>query len=129
MILVALRQIITGDAGIAALVPAERVFHLSAAEATPAPYIIFARISGQRTTTFDESDGLADERWQIDAYAETGDDAHAIGQAILDGLHGYRGTVAGVTVYGVFCERMDDDFFQEPGLRRVSHDYRVVFKE
>lgn len=107
----ALLALLTGDAGVSALV-SDRVFWRRADDANQAArYIVLHRISGLRDMAMSGPSGLVESRVQADCYGARYSDAKLLARAVIDRVSGYRGSVSGFQFRGIFIdsERDDDD--------------------
>lgn len=121
---------LAATAGVSALV-GTRITPLRLMDATDLPAIAYTQISGPRILTHDEAAGssLAQKRYQLDAWAETYAEAHAIALQVRTALDGYRGTVTSgadsLTLQGVLIEGERDDYDPETRIYRVIQEYTV----
>lgn len=93
----------------------------------PLPAVVFNRITGARDMTMAGPSGTAESLVQIDCYGETYAATKAVANAVRGVLSGYRGTVGGVEVLGVFLESERDSFDADATAKiyRVSMDFTV----
>ena|SRR4026207_1493356 len=124
----ALRSFLLADVNISAVV-ADRVFPLVLPQGQTQPSIVYSRISGIGDHTTSGPSGLARPRFQIDAYAQSADDADALALMIKSALDGFAGLMGTITVQGVFYETERDDFYPEINMHRASRDYFIFFEE
>lgn len=127
----ALFALLSADPAVAALVDA-RIYPLIAPQSAPLPRIVYTGAGGIRWNSIDGPSGLGQPRVQIDAYAATYGQAHALAKAIRDALDGYRGTAAGVRIGGVSCPTPPLDFYEadvSPPLYRVGQDFLITHDE
>jgi hypothetical protein len=73
--------------------------------------------------------GLSRPRYQIDAYAQTPDDASELADLVKFYLDGFAGVMDTVAVQGVFFDTERDDYQADIDLYRVSRDYLIWFEE
>lgn len=92
MIEEALRLLLTGDSGVAAIVGA-RVFPGRADESAARPYIVYSRVTASRVRSTDGASGLAQPQFQVDCYAEKYLTAITLAARVRTLLENYRGTV------------------------------------
>jgi Protein of unknown function (DUF3168) len=90
------------------------------------PFVVLQRISGLRDMKMSGPSGLVSSRVQADCYGLTYTSAKNVARAVRDRLSGYRGTVAGRIIQGVFLDSERDIF--EPAetpdkLFRTSMDF------
>ena len=133
MIETALRGALIADAGVVALVAA-RVYPVVLPQAPVYPALTFQTISGESHYGLGGASGLASPRVQIDCYAETFDAVMALRSAVIACLSGYRGTIAGVAVQGMFRVAEADGFesdLTQTGARiwRKTLDFNIWFEE
>ena len=67
-------------------------------------------------------------RVQIDAYAETYKEAHAVADA-LELMHGYRGQMGDVTVGNIFRDSLREEAIPNAKMYSVSQDFVIRYKE
>jgi uncharacterized protein YdbL (DUF1318 family) len=72
-------------------------------------------------------------RYQLDAWADTTDEAHRLGFLVKDRLDGYRGPMGAdetlVAVQGIFAEDARATYDSAADLHRVSRDYFIFHEE
>lgn len=128
----ALRAFLLADAGIAAVVGA-RVYPIKIPQGVNLACIVYTRISGRGDYHHGGPSGLAMPRFQIDAWAPTGDAATALANLIKDRINGYRGVMgtdpASVTVQGVFLLDEREDYDDAVRMSRMSRDYAIDYEE
>lgn len=127
-----LREFLLASAPIAAVVMA-RVFPERMPQNTRATSIVYQRISGAFSYTTAGPSGLVGPRYQIDAWAVSGDDALALANLIKERIDGYRGLMGtggnAVDVRGVFLADDRSDYDDQVQMNRVSRDYFVHYAE
>ncbi len=136
MIETALRALLIGNGGVAALVSA-RVYPVILPQAPTYPAITFQVIAGNSDYAMQGPTHLGDKLVQIDCFARTYDGVLALRDAVMTALSGYRGAVGSPPVahiYGAFCRADRDDFETAlepagPTLWRKSLDFSLSFKE
>lgn len=128
----ALRAFLLADAGIAAVV-GTRVYPIKIPQGVNAASIVYTRVSGRGDYHMAGPSGLAMPRFQIDAWAPTGDAATALAALIKARIDGFRGVMgsgpAAVTVQGVFLLDEREDYDDTVKLHRMSRDYAIDFEE
>jgi len=129
-----LRAFLLADSAIAAEVGGERIHGVKLPAGTlPGPTIVYHQISEDTDRTLDGPSGLVISRMQLDAWAETSDDAHRLGLLVKERLDGYRGPMGSgvslVQVQGVFSEDARADYDSSANLHRVSRDYFMSHEE
>lgn len=91
------------------------------------PFIILTVITDQREAAHDGATGLATSMVQAEAWAADQAHAEALRDAILDQLHGWRGTV-GATVFGyVLHDASREAFDDAANLSRAAADLRIGY--
>ncbi len=128
----ALREFLLADAGIAAIV-GTRVYPIKIPQGIKLASIVYSRISGAGDYHHGGPSGLAMPRYQIDAWAPTGDAATILANLIKDRIDGYRGVMgsggAAVTVQGVFMLDEREDYDDTVQMSRMSRDYAIDHEE
>lgn len=127
----ALRAVLLGDAGLAALV-LDRIEWVSAPQGTPYPRIEMTRISGTRDYVMQGPSGLVESRVQFDCDGLTYASCKTVARALLNKLSGFSGSQNTFYFQGCFCEGERDGF--EDGLApdkifRTSLDFMIWHKE
>ena len=93
------------------------------------PYLVINRISAARDYALGGSTGYIASRFQIDAYAETHAAARAAAAEVIGVVDGFRGSVQGTRILGIFIESERDlsaaDAGQAEHLFRRSVDLIV----
>ncbi len=132
----ALREFILADASISALVTTggiSRVYPIKIPQGIKLASIVYTRISGRGDYHMGGPSGLAMPRYQLDAWAPTGDAATTLANLIKDRIDGYRGIMgtgpAAVTVQGVFMADEREDYDDTVQLSRMSRDYFIDYEE
>ncbi len=125
----ALRQVLTDDAAVTALVAA-RIYNVTAPQnAVALPYVTFQRISEVEEKTLDGPSGLYRDRWQFDCYGNTRASVDAVGDAIYAALAGFRGTLGIIQLSSITLSNRSDLFESVTRLDRDSHDYIVWWSD
>ncbi len=125
MIESALCSVLENDAAVAALV-GTRVYAMPLPQDPTLPAITYQRISTVLGAGISGPESLARVRVQVDCWATTVAGVAALGQAVLNALHGYSGTVDAVAVRGIFLAAGGGiEYESETKLRRVSFDFTV----
>lgn len=96
-------------------VVADRIYPIAAPAGVVTPYIIYTRISSAPSADLSGAVRAADHRVQVDVYADTFADVHALADAAQAALND-----AGMPL-GVNLDTQD----QETGLYRVSFDQSI----
>lgn len=117
----AVRALLLADASVAALV-GTRVYPLSAPQGAARPFLVVTSVSDVPATTMNglPADLLRNARVQVDSYAETYLEAHALFEAVNNEV----AALSGPTISAVLLSASDmrDD---ETGLYRKSADFSV----
>lgn len=93
------------------------------------PLILYIRISGYRDNALTGPSGLANPRFQIEAWATTYSAAKALANAIRGALNGYRGTVGQVSIGSFLIQSERDIYEPEAACHRVVMDYTIWHSE
>ena len=129
----ALRAFLLADAGIAAMVGAERIYPLVLPQGVTQPSIVYSRITGFGDHHMQGASGLTRPRLQIDAWAAAADDATDLADLVKARLDGFSGALTAgaetVEVQGVFFDSEREDYEKDLKLYRISRDYLVWFAE
>jgi hypothetical protein len=132
----ALREFLLDDAAISAAVGGTRVFPLVLPQGIIDTSIVYTRISGIGDHHMQGPSGLNRPRYQIDAWAESIDDAIVLADQIKQRIDGFSGTMlfgaspqSGVDIRGIFFVDEREDFDNDAHLYRVSRDYMIWFEE
>jgi hypothetical protein len=124
----ALRQFLLADASIAAVV-GTRVFVGRMPQGERNPSIVYNRISDTGYHVYEGPLGFARPRMQIDAWAETPDEAAALSNLVKSRLDGFSGLMGDVTVQGALFDSLREMYDPEAELYRVSTDYLILHVE
>ena len=119
---------LSGDSDVSGLV-STRIYPVNLPQKPTYPAIVYTRISGERTYSFDGASGLTSQRFQIDSFASTYSGAKDLSNKIRSAINGFRGTVSGIFVQGIFLENDSDIFDDDFNIYRVSCDYFIHYKE
>jgi len=129
----ALRTLLINDAQLSAMVGA-RVYPLERPQGAALPAVVIWQAAGDRSIAHKGPTGLADTTVQIDCYSEGGTlspyaECKTIAAHVTRVLNGFRGTVDGVPLRGVFLVADRDNRQDGPqGVQRVvtvSLDFNV----
>jgi hypothetical protein len=126
----ALRSLLLGDAGVAALV-GTNVYPIRLPQGVKVASVVYTRISGDTDYKMEGATGYARSRMQIAAWAPTADAATALANKVKDCVSGFTGAVGDPAVFiqGAFCadeREMYDDTVQMYGVMR---DYFIHHEE
>jgi len=132
----ALRAFLLADPQISAMVGGVRVHHLTLPQGQREPSIVYQRITGLGDHHMQGPSGLTRPRFQIDAYAQTPDDATRLADLVKGRIDGYRGPMTAptsppevVTVQGAFFETERESYDGDVEMYRVSRDYLIWWEE
>lgn len=122
------RTILTGDAGVSALV-GTKIYWSEIPQGKTRPVICLHLVSELNNHTMGGTVDLEDATVQVDCWGDTWTDAITLSEAVKAALDGYSGTVGSTVFQGVF-KRSERQDFQKPGngegkYHRVSSDYQV----
>ncbi len=117
----ALRDHLLADTNISSVV-ATRVYPLELPQNPAFPSITYQIISDEPTYTQDGDSGLDRPRIQIDTWAETYSESISLAALIRSRLSGFRGTVSGKEIQGIFRDSSRD--FREVLADGVTKIYR-----
>jgi len=87
------------------------------------PCIVLQKISGPQDSLVD----LANDRWQVTAWAESYGDGEDLGDKILYCLQRYRGVIAEVTIEQITFLSGRPIYDPETGRETFPADYRVKY--
>lgn len=93
----ALRTILTGNGGVAALV-ATRVYALTAPQDDLLPDVTYQRIGGDHVHAWGADPGLIRAEVQVDCWGRTLAETSAVRDAVLAALNRYGGTADGTVI-------------------------------
>lgn len=127
----ALRTFLLADPAVSALVGGTRVHPTRLPQDQVEPSIVFSRVSEVGDYHMAGDSGLREVRVQVDAWAQTGDQAVELANAAADRLSGARESVAVdsdfVDLRGVFIRAGRDDYDSLAKMHRVSRDFIVWY--
>lgn len=126
----ALRSLLLGDAGIAALV-ADRVYPLRLPQGVKVASVVYTRVTGDTDYTTQGASGYARSRMQIAAWAPTADAATALANKVKDCLSGFTGAVGNpsVVIQGAFCTDEREQYDDVVQLYGVMRDFFIHHEE
>lgn len=121
----AVADYLTSDTDVAALV-ATRIYPLILPQGPTLPALTYKANLVERDMTLDDPDLQASSVFQIDCWASTYAAADALFHAVRRRLNGYRGTMSGVTVTGIFLFRQAPDAYEPASkLYKRSGDFNI----
>jgi hypothetical protein len=130
-----LRGFLLDDSAVATLV-STRIYPRVLPQGTRDPSLVYNRISVLGDHHMQGASGLVAVRMQIDAWADTADQAYDLAAAVKYRLDGYRGAMSSVDsppqvvdVQGVFFQTARDDVDADRKLFRESWDYMLHYGE
>ena len=130
-----LRGYLLADTGVAALV-GTRIYPRVLPQGVRDPAIVYNRVSMLGDHHMLGASGLVEVRMQIDAWADTADDAYDLAVAVKERIDGYRGEMQSVAsppdvvfVQGCFFANARDDYDANRQLYRESWDYMLHYGE
>lgn len=126
----ALRSLLLGDAGVAALV-VDRVYPVRLPQGVKVASVVYTRISGETDYKMEGASGYARSRMQVDCWAPTVDAAAALANKVKDCLSGFAGAVGNPSVFiqGAFCTDEREQYDDMVQMYGVSRDYFVHHEE
>lgn len=122
----ALYSLISGDAGVAALI-SDRVYPDLLPEKVTFPAMTYQEISLTPTVSHDGDSHLDESRYQFDCYAATRSGARAIADALRTLLSGKRTSQPGFVIHSAFLANALSGY--ETGLNawRYTVDYLISY--
>lgn len=127
MIEQAIRYILVNDATVKAITT--RCYPVTIPQDPTYPLIIYAKISGMRDHVLQGPSGLANPRFQIEAWATTYSAAKDLAAAMRGALNNYRGTVGTVRIGSCLIQSERDIYEPEAACHRVVMDYTIWHSE
>lgn len=130
----ALRSILLADSAVATLVGGARIYPLMipehiAEEPGKQPCIVYQATGSERAVDTCTQSRFVLGDFQVDCYASGYDEARALFRAVAAALIDYRGTVSGQRIDRILLESDFDLVDPDPGLFRVSSNFRVQYLE
>lgn len=126
----ALRLYLLSDAAVDALVDT-KIYSVPIPQNATLPYATLQKISKETLDTLSGFENVVIERWQIDSYADSKDEAQALSKAIFDALHMQNHeTWSGYKIYSVKFENENDlsvsaDDGSEDMYHRIQQDFMI----
>lgn len=126
----ALRLYLLSDAAISAIV-GTKIYAIPIPQNANLPYITIQDITHETIDTLSGFTGVITDRWQVDAYAASVTEVHALKKAIFDALHMKNNeTWSG---YKIYLSRFDgDNDLSEPAAdgsedmyHRIQQDFKI----
>ncbi len=136
----ALRAYLLADAQVSAAVDGSRIHPTVLPQGTnglAVPAVVYNIISEITDHHTQGASGLVMVRMQVDAYAETPDEADALSRAIKDRIDGVAGAWPygsaspqdAVTVQGAFADTARTGYEPEAKLYRTGRDFLIWYEE
>jgi hypothetical protein len=127
MILSGIRLQLAADTGVAALVPAKRIFKVMAERSSARPYIVIHGINlPPAATTLKGSSELRDGEFQFDSYSDNATDARSLSNTVQVALQDLNATLPdGSTIQFVGTTADFDDGYEVGG---TSFLFRSVLR-
>lgn len=119
----AFRALLLAHAPLMALVTADRVVFGDAPQGRTYPLVVMMTVSGAEGHTMKGPDGLFEGRVQVDCLAVSMSEAKRLSRAVVAGLDGYRGAVAGGRFLGIFHDSTRDG--REGGTNDADRPFRT----
>jgi len=124
MIEEAIFKILKDDAAVAAIV-GDKIVPQRAAQQTDLPYVVYELISSQHMKDMDGASGLANPLFRLTSWETTYAKVKALAEAVRLALVGFRGTIDGNVIQGIFLENQLDGFDLRPDGSEGNAD-RVI---
>lgn len=91
------------------------------------PAITYQRVATVRNYNIEQDQNLNDVRIQYNIFASTYRETKAIAERMITLLSGYRGTIGGSLVNGIFLELETDEYDEEKNIPWHILDFRIVY--
>ena len=124
-----LYEFLLTQSDLAVMVGGERIYPVILPQGQVNPSLVYNRVSGLGSHHMQGPSGLSRPRYQIDAYAQTPDEANALADLVKFHLDGFQGLMGSVNVQGVFFDTEREDYQADVNLFRVSRDYIIWLEE
>jgi len=118
-------------AGLTALV-GQRIYYIKAPQTVIEPYVVFFKVSAQRSYHTTADDGMVSSRFQFSVFSPTYSVAKQITVQISLALPrgpANIGTTPGVDIGGIFYNDETDLFENETNLYHIACDYLINYYE
>lgn len=89
---------------------------------TAGPYLVLTHVGGPRDYNMAGDSGYIPSRVQVDVFGETFGEVRDAASSAITALSGYRGTVSGTVIQGIFIDSVRDLDATDAG--EVSHLFR-----
>lgn len=113
------RAVLLANAALSALVSSDKIVFGDVLPGKDYPFVTCDTVSGAEGMTMAGPDGLEQKRVQVDCDARTKAQANAVGQAVVNALHGYRAN----NFLGIFHETTRGT--REGGTNAADRPFRV----
>jgi len=114
--------------GITSLI-SSRVYSLKLPANCTFPAVTYFRVSSNPVESMTGSTALSFARFQLDSWAKTYLESKNLAEQVRLCLQGYKGTIAGITFFGVNFIGDRDLFDDDAEIYRVSADYWIHYNE
>lgn len=125
----ALYSKLSATAGVTAIVPATRIFHVKLEENSAFPAITFQRISTTRDYVLTDTVQMAEATVQLDCWSASDSEAVALAKAVRAAIDGFRGAVSGVTIERILQLNEYTLNELEGTVYRILQTWRVIYQE
>jgi len=125
----ALRLHLLANSNVSPIIDGTRMYPVVLPQGVTEPSIVYHLVSGIGDHTMQGPSGLNRPRLQLDAYAQSYDDAVELADLVKEALDGYSGLMSIVPVQGAFFDTEREDYQSDVKLYRVSRDYLIWVEE
>lgn len=131
-----LRSLITGNAGISAIV-STRVYPVVAPDNVTFPCLTYQRITSAKEATLNDGGSFTTANFEINIWtpkttaAGAGgfEQARDLARKIEGVLNGYRGTVSSVDIQGILIQNEAHGYETDIEVYRITQQWTVMFRE
>jgi len=125
----ALYSILSGDSDVSSLV-SSRIYPHQLPQAPTYPAITYKLVSlGERPHAMGSDPSVVQDRYQVDAWAESYSAMVDLDDKIMSALSRYSGTAAGVTIQGIFHVNRVDLFEDDVRVYHRAIDFEIWWEE
>ena len=128
MIEAAVFSVISGDAGVAALV-GTRIEPIRLPQGATLPAVTYQRISEVRQGTFAPAQKMPGVLFQVDCWGATYSDSKGVAVAVRKALDEFKGPSAGETITASLLENEIDQYEPDVKIYRTMLEFRVWWLE
>ncbi len=133
MIEPAIVKILRDNAAVSAIIGTQ-VFPQRAPQQKDLPYVVYEMISSQHMKDMDGASGLANPLFRVTSWETTYKKVKTLAEAVRLALVGFRGTILGTKIQGIFLENQLDGFDLRPdgsegNAERVIQEWSIWFAE